>query len=64
MITSIPQEEHERSRALRTRDITLMKVILCSGLYPNFAIADEHNSYKADSEQAFHTRVGYITLIL
>ena len=38
-------------------------MILCSGLYPQLAIADEHNSFKADSEQAFHTKAkGFVLL--
>ncbi|XP_042885965.1 probable ATP-dependent RNA helicase DHX34 [Penaeus japonicus] len=37
------------------KDIIMMKIIICSGLYPNVAIADEHNNYKPGSEQLFHT---------
>ncbi|KAK4329637.1 hypothetical protein Pmani_000039 [Petrolisthes manimaculis] len=37
------------------KDMVMLKLVLCSGLYPNLAIADEHNSYKPGSEQLFHT---------
>ncbi|KAK7086410.1 DEAH (Asp-Glu-Ala-His) box polypeptide 34 [Halocaridina rubra] len=37
------------------KDIIMLKIILCSGLYPNVAIGDEHNNYKPGSEQLFHT---------
>ena len=39
------------------RDVNLLKIILCSGLYPNVAIADDCNSFKGNSEQAYHTKV-------
>ncbi|XP_018025029.1 probable ATP-dependent RNA helicase DHX34 [Hyalella azteca] len=37
------------------KDVIMLKIILSSALYPNVAIADEHNTYKANSEQMFHT---------
>ncbi|CAH0381764.1 unnamed protein product [Bemisia tabaci] len=37
------------------KDLTMLKLILCSGLYPQFAIADEFNHVKTVSEQLFHT---------
>ena len=37
----------------------MLKVILCSGLYPQVAIPDEHNSYKPSTEQIYHTKVQY-----
>ena len=51
------QESSNRSRSLSLGDILLLKVILCSGLYPQLAIADQHNNYKPESEQIFHTKV-------
>ncbi|XP_055333449.1 probable ATP-dependent RNA helicase DHX34 [Paramacrobiotus metropolitanus] len=44
-----------------TTDLTqhenqILKMILCSGLYPNIAIADECNSYKVGQDQIFHTK--------
>ncbi|XP_066944325.1 probable ATP-dependent RNA helicase DHX34 [Macrobrachium rosenbergii] len=45
-----------RSSNIHTyKDVVMLKIILCSGLYPNVAIADEHNNYKPGSEQLFHT---------
>ena len=50
------QEKSNKNRHFSMRDINLLKVILCSGLFPQIAIADEQNSYKSDTEQAFHTK--------
>ncbi len=41
----------------RSKDINMLKLILCSGLYPQVAIADEFNNYKRDGDQFFHTKV-------
>jgi hypothetical protein len=41
--------------ALTATDINLIKLILCSGLYPNIAISDEANYARKLQEQAFHT---------
>ena len=43
-------------RSFTLREINLLKIILCSGLYPNLAVADEGNSGKRDSEQLFHSQ--------
>lgn len=57
------QEKADSRRCLTLKDITLLKIILCSGLYPQVAIADEHNSFKAESEQVFHTKAkGFVLL--
>ncbi|XP_045216497.2 probable ATP-dependent RNA helicase DHX34 [Mercenaria mercenaria] len=50
------QETSNESRSFTLRDINLLKIILCSGLYPQAAIADDCNTFKANSEQAFHTK--------
>ncbi|XP_071098755.1 probable ATP-dependent RNA helicase DHX34 [Haliotis cracherodii] len=50
------QETANKTRCFKLRDVNLLKVILCSGLYPQVALADDCNSYKGDSEQAFHTK--------
>ena len=47
----------ENSKQISYKDLTLLKVILASGLYPSIAIGDEFNSDKSGSEQLFHTRV-------
>lgn len=41
--------------ALSIKEINLIKLLICSGLYPNIAIADEANYYRKLNEQAFHT---------
>jgi len=61
-VSSLHQQQND-SRKMTLRDMTLLKVILCSGLYPQVAIADEHNSFKRDSDQVFHTRSkGFVLL--
>lgn len=49
------QEIHRSSTVRSYKDMMMLKIILCSGLYPNVAIADDHNNYKPGSEQFFHT---------
>ncbi|XP_025264487.1 probable ATP-dependent RNA helicase DHX34 [Camponotus floridanus] len=44
------------STACSYKDLTMLKLILCSGLYPQFACADEYNYCKSMSEQLFHTK--------
>ncbi|XP_015771994.1 PREDICTED: probable ATP-dependent RNA helicase DHX34 [Acropora digitifera] len=50
-------------RSFTLREINLLKVILCSGLYPNFAIPDEGNTCKRDSEQLFHSQSKQFLLV-
>lgn len=40
---------------LSSADVNLIKLVLCSGLYPNIAISDSANYARKLSEQAFHT---------
>lgn len=49
--------KHLKSRAssLSRREIELVKVILCSSLYPQLAIGDEHNPHRKSNELVFHT---------
>ncbi|CAD6227225.1 GSCOCG00006035001-RA-CDS [Cotesia congregata] len=44
------------SSACSYKDLTMLKIILCSGLYPQFAIGDEFNYCKSMNEQLFHTK--------
>lgn len=44
------------STACSYKDLTMLKLILCSGLYPQFSIADEFNYCKSMNEQLFHTK--------
>lgn len=50
------QDLMESSQTYTYKDFVLLKLILCSGLYPQLALSDEHNSYKTDSDQLFHTK--------
>lgn len=65
-LTNNLTELHEKvnaSRDLTQKELTMLKVIMCSGLYPQVAIADEHNTFKGDSEQVFHTKKkGFVLL--
>ncbi|XP_076036389.1 putative ATP-dependent RNA helicase DHX34 [Oratosquilla oratoria] len=45
------------------KDVVLLKIILCCGLYPQVAIADDHNNYKPGSEQLFHTYAKPFTIL-
>ena len=44
----------ESSVAVSYTDVTMLKLIMASGLYPQLAIADEFNNYKGGSDQLFH----------
>ncbi|KAI9491621.1 P-loop containing nucleoside triphosphate hydrolase protein [Zychaea mexicana] len=46
-----------RAATLSKRDINLIKLIICSALYPQLAIGDEHNPYRKSNEIVFHTPV-------
>lgn len=54
------QEVSTRSQCFTVHQINLLKIILCSGLYPQVAISDECNTFKPNSEQVFHTKVRII----
>lgn len=47
----------DSTKAYSYKDLSILKLILTSGLYPQMAIADEFNSYKSGQEQIFHTKV-------
>ncbi|XP_033109817.1 probable ATP-dependent RNA helicase DHX34 [Anneissia japonica] len=57
------QEAANVTRSFTLRDINLLKVILCSGLYPQLAIADDCNSYRKDTDQVFHTKAKPFVLL-
>lgn len=44
-----------KATALTDKDINLIKLIICSALYPQLAIGDEHNPYRKSNEIVFHT---------
>lgn len=41
---------------LTERDVNLLKLVVCSGLYPHLAVPDEANHVRRATEQAFHTK--------
>ncbi|KAI9309287.1 P-loop containing nucleoside triphosphate hydrolase protein [Cunninghamella echinulata] len=45
------------------KNIQLLKLIICSALYPQIAIGDEHNPYRKSDELIFHTSVAGFLLL-
>ncbi|KAM4696608.1 putative ATP-dependent RNA helicase DHX34 [Rhinophrynus dorsalis] len=41
---------------LSSQQISLLKLIVCHGLYPQIAVPDSFNSCRKDSDQVFHTK--------
>ncbi len=41
---------------LSNRDVNLLKLILCSGIYPNLALPDDANPSRKPTEQFFHSK--------
>lgn len=44
---------------LSQKDIQMLQILICAGLYPQVAIQDKNNTYSAEQEQMFHTRVRF-----
>lgn len=44
-----------RSASLSDHEIELIKLVICSSLYPQLAIGDEHNVYRKSNEIVFNT---------
>ncbi|NXX76424.1 DHX34 helicase, partial [Urocolius indicus] len=44
------------SSVLSSSQLSLLKLVLCRGLYPQLAVPDPLNSGRRDSEQLFHTK--------
>jgi ATP-dependent RNA helicase DHX34 len=40
---------------LNLKEVNLLKIIICSGLYPNVALPDEENAHRKSHEQVYHT---------
>ncbi|KAH3745620.1 ATP-dependent RNA helicase [Pelomyxa schiedti] len=55
MLSHDLENAHPKDHTLEREEITLLKAILCSGLYPNVALPDEHNAFHKESEQTYHT---------
>ncbi|KAM4642667.1 putative ATP-dependent RNA helicase DHX34 [Discoglossus pictus] len=45
-----------RGQDLTKQDISLLKLIVCHGLYPQLAVPDGFNNCRKDSDQVFHTK--------
>ncbi|XP_069063715.1 probable ATP-dependent RNA helicase DHX34 isoform X2 [Pleurodeles waltl] len=45
-----------QSQDLSGQQLTLLKLIVCRGLYPQIALPDAFNSCRKDSDQIFHTK--------
>ncbi|KAF7726559.1 DEAH (Asp-Glu-Ala-His) box polypeptide 34 [Apophysomyces ossiformis] len=56
-VTNNIKSLQSRATALSDCDIHLIKICLCSALYPQLAIGDEHNPYRKSNEIVFHTPV-------
>ena len=41
---------------LSLKDMNMLKVIMCHGLYPNYALPDSNNGFRKASEQLFNTK--------
>ncbi|CAM9176369.1 unnamed protein product [Choristocarpus tenellus] len=56
MAQDVDQLAECSGRKLTRRDVSVLKVILCQGLYPNFAVPDAANAGRTASEQQYVTR--------
>jgi hypothetical protein len=45
-----------KSDYMTEMQINILKIVICSGLYPNIAIPDDANYSRRSSEQFFHTK--------
>lgn len=44
-----------RASSLEDREIELVKLVICSSLYPQLAIGDTHNRYRKSNEIMFNS---------
>ncbi|CAG0891967.1 unnamed protein product [Darwinula stevensoni] len=59
---------HVRALSSKTRirsfqDMTIVKMVLVSALYPQVAVPDDHNSYRPGSDQVYHTKGKAFTVL-
>jgi hypothetical protein len=47
--------ELSQNTDIQLQRINLLKMIICSGFYPNIALPDEHNLHRKSHEQVYHT---------
>lgn len=50
------EKTSRKNRNFSYREIFLLKLIISSGLYPQFVLPDENNVYRKSSEQVFHSK--------
>ncbi|XP_069500655.1 probable ATP-dependent RNA helicase DHX34 [Ambystoma mexicanum] len=50
------QAASSQTMGLSDQQLTLLKLIVCRGLYPQIALPDAFNSCRKDSDQVFHTK--------
>jgi hypothetical protein len=48
---------------LTQQEVHLLKMIICSGLYPNVALPDEDNIHRKSNEQIYHTPTKNFVLV-
>lgn len=53
-----------RATSLSDKDVELAKLVICSSLYPQLAISDEHNAYRKSNEIMFNTPGKAYTIII
>lgn len=54
-LTNNMKSLQSRATTLSDREIELVKLVICSSLYPQLAIGDEHNAYRKSNEIMFNT---------
>eukprot|EP01133_Synstelium_polycarpum_P019809 gene19809-23729_t len=54
--TDVGRLQSASSTYLTSIDTDSIKLILCTGLYPNVAVADEFNAHHKETEAVFHTK--------
>ncbi|XP_075463161.1 putative ATP-dependent RNA helicase DHX34 isoform X3 [Ascaphus truei] len=50
------QASSSAAQGLSSQQLSLLKLIVCRGLYPQLAVPDAFNSSRKDSDQVFHTK--------
>lgn len=52
--------EIKQNHSINRQQAEYIKYIVCMSFYPQVAIADKDNSYRAEVDQMFHTKVSYL----
>lgn len=56
LANNIDDLRNRSGEAVSSSTASLIKLIICSGLYPQFAFPDEHNPYRKSNELVYHTQ--------